>query len=257
MPGIMDDLQLLRLAALAWTGVGVLTLLGLFFVTAPYGRHSRSGWGPVVSARLGWVIMEAASPVALSYFFLRGNWSPNLVTVVFLGLFLSHYLNRTFIYPLRMRNGQRPMALSIVAMGLLFNLVNGCLNGLFLNLLAGRYAPEWLLSPRFLIGLALFLGGMVVNLHSDGILRNLRVDDEPGYRIPRGGLFELVSCANYFGELVEWVGWACLTWTLGGVAFAVWTAANLVPRALAHHRWYRSAFPEYPEKRRAIIPFLL
>jgi hypothetical protein len=30
-----------------------------------------------------------------------------------------------------------------------------------------------------------------------------------------------------------------------------------VPRALAHHRWYRTTFPDYPPARTAIIPGLL
>ncbi len=70
-------------------------------------------------------------------------------------------------------------------------------------------------------------------------------------------MFELVSCANYFGEVLEWVGWAVLTWSLPGLTFALWTVANLVPRARAHHAWYQRTFPEYPAKRKAIIPFLL
>jgi len=98
---------------------------------------------------------------------------------------------------------------------------------------------------------------MYINLHADGVLRTLRGDEEQGYRIPRGGVFELVSCPNYFGELREWPGWACLTWSPAGLTFAVWTAANLVPRAVAHHRWYLRTFPEYPQQRKAIIPFLL
>ena len=47
------------------------------------------------------------------------------------------------------------------------------------------------------------------------------------------------------------------TWSLAGVAFAVYTVANLAPRAVTHHRWYRQQFPDYPEQRRALIPYLL
>jgi hypothetical protein len=36
----------------------------------------------------------------------------------------------------------------------------------------------------------------------------------------------------------------------------VWTAANLVPRAVANHRWYREKFSEYPARRKALIPLL-
>ena len=35
------------------------------------------------------------------------------------------------------------------------------------------------------------------------------------------------------------------------------SAANLVPRALATHRWYRERFPDYPQDRKALIPFVL
>jgi protein-S-isoprenylcysteine O-methyltransferase Ste14 len=66
-----------------------------------------------------------------------------------------------------------------------------------------------------------------------------------------------VSCPNYLGEIVEWTGFALLTWSLPAVSFAAWTVANLVPRALAHHRWYRERFPDYPRRRKALIPGLL
>jgi steroid 5-alpha-reductase/3-oxo-5-alpha-steroid 4-dehydrogenase 1 len=104
---------------------------------------------------------------------------------------------------------------------------------------------------------ALFVLGFSINLQADTILINLRQPGETGYKIPRGGLFRLVSCPNYLGELIEWTGWAIATWSLPGLAFAVWTAANLVPRALSHHRWYRDRFPDYPAERRAVIPLLL
>ena len=43
----------------AWIGLAVVVFVALFFVTAPYGRHLRAGWGPMLPARLGWMVMEA------------------------------------------------------------------------------------------------------------------------------------------------------------------------------------------------------
>jgi 3-oxo-5-alpha-steroid 4-dehydrogenase 1 len=242
---------------LGWIVIGVSTFVLLLFVTAPYGRHSREGWGPALQARWGWVLMEGASPVAFALFFLIGNRSLNPVTAVFFILWILHYANRSVLYPLRMKHGERPMVLSVAVMGLFFNFVNAYLNGTYLNLFGDRYGLTWILDPRFLIGIALFAGGMLINLHSDGILRRMRGEVSEGYRIPRGGAFELVSCANYLGEIVEWSGWAVMTWSLPGLTFALWTAANLVPRALAHHRWYQKQFPNYPDERKAIIPYIL
>jgi 3-oxo-5-alpha-steroid 4-dehydrogenase 1 len=121
----------------------------------------------------------------------------------------------------------------------------------------GRYPASWLVDPRFLTGAALFLGGFLVNLHYDRILIRLRGPRETGHRMPVGGLFRWLSCPNYFGELIEWAGWAMATWSLPGLAYALWGAANLVPRALANHRWYRDTFPGYPPERRALLPGLL
>jgi steroid 5-alpha reductase family enzyme len=77
---------------------------------------------------------------------------------------------------------------------------------------------------------------MVVNIHSDEILRGLRKQNESGYKIPFGGLFEFVSGANFFGEIVEWIGYALFAWTLTALAFAMFTLANLIPRAIDHHK---------------------
>ena len=99
--------------------------------------------------------------------------------------------------------------------------------------------------------------GVIINFQSDTILMKLRRPGETGHKVPAGGLFRWVSCPNYFGELVEWSGFALATWSLAGLAFAVWGAANLIPRALANHRWYRETFADYPSERRALIPGLL
>ena len=240
-----------------WILIAAFTFLLLLFVTAPYGRHSREGWGPAVQARWGWVLMEGASPIAFALFFLIGNRTITAVTAAFFVFWILHYTNRSVLYPLRMKNGERPMVLSVAVMGLFFNSVNAYLNGTYLNLFGDRYSLDWLVSLRFLLGVGLFIAGMLINLKSDGILRRTTGEEGKRYAIPHGGLFELVSCANYLGEIVEWTGWAIMTWSLPGLTFAVWTAANLIPRALAHHRWYRERFPNYPDDRKAVIPFVL
>jgi 3-oxo-5-alpha-steroid 4-dehydrogenase 1 len=62
------------------------------------------------------------------------------------------------------------------------------------------YPSEWLHDPRFVLGSVMFVTGLALNFHSDHILRNLRKPgDPPVYKIPRGGLFEYVSTANYTG----------------------------------------------------------
>jgi steroid 5-alpha reductase family enzyme len=109
---------------------------------------------------------------------------------------------------------------------------------------------------RFLGGLLLFTLGFALNLHSDHVLRSLRAPGETGYKIPFGGGFNYVSAPNYLGEVLEWVGFALAAQTLAAWAFAAFTVANLAPRALSNHRWYREKFPDYPARRRALIPFI-
>lgn len=78
-----------------------------------------------------------------------------------------------------------------------------------------------------------------------------------GYKIPRGGLFEYVSGANFFGEIVEWAGFAVASGSLPATAFALFTFANIGPRAIAHHQWYLQKFGrDYPPTRKALIPLL-
>lgn len=243
-------------ASLVFLAFAVPVFLVLLRVPAPYGRHARSGWGPAVNPRAGWALMEAPAALVMPCWFLAGSGWEATTAMAFLLLWEFHYAYRAFVYPLTLPPGARRIPLIIVAFGFLFNVVNASLQGLALFAKTSPRDASWLVDPRFLVGTALFFGGLVLNRRSDATLRRLRVEND-GYRIPEGGLFRYVSCPNYLGEIIEWLGWAVATWTLAGFAFAAWTAANLTPRALAHHRWYRERMADYPRDRRALIPWIL
>jgi protein-S-isoprenylcysteine O-methyltransferase Ste14 len=235
--------------------LAALTALGLGFVVAPYGRHGRPGWGPTVPARVGWLVMESVAPTLFAVFFFTGSNRGSPVPLLLCGLWQAHYLQRAFVYPLLMRSGNRMPAV-VAALAIAFNVLNAYVNGRWIGQF-GRYPQSWLADPRFILGVAVFIGGLALNLRSDHTLRHLRGPGETGYRIPTGGGFRWVSCPNYLGEIVEWLGWALATWSLAGLSFAVYTIANLGPRARQNHRWYLDIFPDYPPRRRAIVPYLL
>lgn len=241
----------------AWAIIGIATSVLLLRVRAPYGRHVRSGWGPTVPHRVGWIAMEIVSPAALLGVWYAGSGGRDAWTLLFIGLWLGHYLNRALIYPFRSRWGGRRMPVAIMGSAIFFNAVNGGLNGWWFGHLASAPGAGWATDPRFVMGSLLFVVGVVTNLRADATLRALRSPGETRYRIPYGGLYRFVSCPNYLGEITQWVGFALLAWSPAAATFAIWTAANLVPRALSHHAWYRETFDEYPAERRALIPGLL
>ena len=240
---------------ICWTAIGIGSGLYLLRREAPYGRFSNRNWGPVISNRLGWFIMEAVVMVAfvLRFPFSRFNWQTP--AGVMIALFFIHYLHRSFVYPLMIRTKGKKMPLVIVASAVLFNAVNGSLLGTWFAKFA-HYPDSWYLSPLFISGTIFFIVGMTLNWWSDYYLIHLRKKEDTGYKIPQSGLFKLISSPNLFAEIVEWGGFALLTWSLPALAFFIWTCANLIPRAIANHRWYKKQFPEYPPERKRLLPYI-
>jgi len=228
----------------------------LFITPAPYGRHIRKGWGLTIRAKLGWLVMEFPALFVIILMFILGNRQTNPIAIIFLSMWTIHYFQRTLVYPFLMRGGNKKFPLLLVIFAIMFNTINGYINGYYLFYYSPIYNLSWLINPRFISGLIIFFSGMAINLHSDYILRNLRKVGEDNYKIPHAGLFRYISCPNYLGEIIEWIGWAIATWSIPGLAFAVFTIANLAPRAFANHKWYKYNFSDYPEDRKALIPFI-
>jgi len=241
---------------IGWSVLAILTYIMLSrFIVAPFGRHTRKDFGPMMNNVLGWVLMESVSLGVFSYFFLTGSGTKTFVNWIFAALWAAHYINRSFIYPFRQKNKNRKMPVAIFVSAIFFNMMNGFLNGYYLGNFE-TYAITWLYTPQFIIGMTLFIGGMFINDKSDAMLLSLRKPGETGYKIPRGFLFERVSCPNHLGEIIEWAGFAIMTWNIASFSFALWTFANLAPRSVAHHKWYKNKFEDYPKDRKALIPYL-
>ncbi|XP_008832795.1 3-oxo-5-alpha-steroid 4-dehydrogenase 1 [Nannospalax galili] len=251
------ELRLLDALAYLEGFMGCLAWVLLLQVGTPYGRYSARWSGLRVPARPAWLLQELPSLAWPLYECVRpaaarlGSW-PNRVL---LAMFLIHYVHRTLVFPALIRGG-KPTPLFSCVLAFMFCTVNGYMQSRYLSQFA-VYAEDWLTSPCFLAGFVLWLMGMVINIHSDSILRNLRKPGETGYSIPRGGVFEYVSAANYLGEILEWCGFALASWSLQGGVFALFSFCILFTRAKQHHQWYHEKFEDYPKSRKIIIPFLL
>lgn len=243
----------LTVAAAIWAFAALPALAAGLAGWDPVGRLGDRGTGKRADARWAWFLFELPALVTFPAIYLAsGNTHVlgNLVVV----LWLAHYGHRTLVWPWLVPKRDATVPVTLCASSIGFNLVNGALLGWFMGY-ARDYADQWLTDPRFIAGLVLFVGGATLNVWADYRLRHLRRTNA-GRVVPAGGPFNVVCCPNLAGEIVEWIGFALLTWSLPGLAFALWTIANLVPRALWRRDWYRENFSGYP-RRAALFPGVL
>lgn len=246
----------------------IFSFLTLLRTEAPYGRYNQSGQGAErgvvmrlltscnMDAKVAWFLQEIPTVIAAAVCWYCGSddCKASLGNCLVLLCFVFHYVNRAIIYPMRMK-GSKPTPLPVMLMALLFCALNGYVQCRSLTRLTIVPLSSW----TTWLGITIWALGFYINYDADHILRNLRKPGETGYKIPRGGMFEYISGANFFGEIVEWSGFAIATgFSLPGVTFAFCTASNIGPRALSHHEWYLKKFKdEYPKERKALFPFLL
>ncbi|KAF1770670.1 hypothetical protein GCK72_002491 [Caenorhabditis remanei] len=218
------------LFAIIIVGSWLMTTCGIFvFLTlsntgkqAEYGRYSNpstSRW--TFPANFAWAVQEAPAFFIPFYFY----WTDQHLTEF--GQFLTclmmfHYAYRSFIYPFLLNSKNRTPA-KIVLMAFAFCTWNGFIQGSW----NAYYQPEFdKIHPRFFVffGVWLFVIGFIIHLISDLHLISLRRNNPAGsYGIPRGHLFEYISCPNYFGECLQWIGYAIAARSFPAIAFAFFT----------------------------------
>ena len=250
-------------------GMAVVVFISLYFVEAGYGIFMSEKWGKGINNKVAWFLME--SPI---FFAMLIIWliSPNrfaIVPMVFLLIFEIHYFQRSLVFPWLMKGKKSRMSYTVMFSGILFNILNAIMQGywIFFESFNRNYQVRglsysdvaWLWSPQFIIGVIIFFLGFYVNLRSDYIIRHLRKSDEDTkHYLPEGFMFEYVTSANYLGEMMEWLGFAILTWSLSGLVFFIWTFANLVPRANAIYKRYKLEFADVIERKKLkrVFPYI-
>ncbi|HOE05065.1 MAG TPA: DUF1295 domain-containing protein [Bacteroidales bacterium] len=241
------------------TLVAVIVFVSLLFVEAGYGKFVSKKWGHGISNKTGWMLMEMPVFISMVLLWWFSEKTFETVPLIIFIMFQIHYFHRSFVFPFRLK-GSNIMPLTIVLMGFTFNVLNAFMQGGWIFYLAPAEVFEisWLYSWQFILGTLVYFTGMIINISSDNIIRKLRKPGDNKYYLPEGGMFRYVVSANYFGELLEWIGFALLSWSWAGVVFVLWSFANLAPRARSTYKKYELLFGEEFTKRklRYIIPFV-
>ncbi|MBR4526868.1 MAG: DUF1295 domain-containing protein [Bacteroidaceae bacterium] len=239
--------------------LAIVVFICLYFITAGYGQFRTKRWGYSIDNRVAWFLMEAPVFFVMLIIWCRAGFPFHLPELILLGLFLVHYFQRSFVFPGLMKGHSR-MPLSIMMMGVLFNVINGIMQGgglFWFPITAYTQGASYLLRWNAIVGIIVFLFGMIVNWHSDYVIRHLRQPGDTRHYLPQAGFYRYVTSANYFGELVEWIGFAIAAANPAAWVFALWTGVNLIPRAHAIHRKYHEEFgDEAVGTRRRIIPLV-
>lgn len=239
--------------------VALIVFVALFYINAGYGKFRNNKWGFSINNKLGWILMESPVFIVMTLLWLYSNRMCQPVLLIMFLLFQIHYFQRTFIFPFLIK-GAGKMPFSIILMGMIFNTLNAIMQGGWLFYISdvSVYSLKWLYSPQFIAGTLLFIAGMFINIDSDRRIRGLRTVGDNKHYLPSGGMYNYVTSANYFGEIIEWTGFAILTWSWAGAVFAWWTFANLVPRANTIYKRYKIEFSEQMKGRhlKRVIPFI-
>ncbi|MDI9537188.1 MAG: DUF1295 domain-containing protein [Bacteroidota bacterium] len=259
MQGLILNLQQFNGLLIIMAIIALFVFIALHYVEAGYGKMISPKWGVAINNKLAWILMECPVFFVLLYIWSQSPRQWDTVPLIFFLLFELHYFQRAFIFPFLLK-GKSKMPLSIMAMGILFNTINGYIQGEWIFFLAPEdmYTIDWLTTPQFIIGTIIFFIGMGINFNSDHVIRNLRAPGDTKHYLPKKNMYRYVTSANYFGEIVEWTGFAILTWSLPGLIFVLWTCANLVPRANSIYHKYKKEFgDEFNERKlKRIFPFI-
>jgi len=172
--------------------------------------------------------------------------------------FMLHYLKREYETLFVHRFGNGTMPLRNLFKNSSYYWGNAILCGYFIN--RPGYTPPS--SVLVYVGAAMFIIGELGNFLAHQTLRNLRRPGTKERNIPKGGLFNLVSCANYTYEIFGWIGFSLMVNSFAAWIFMAQGAFQMYFWAIAKHKRYIREFTgengteKYPRNRKALVPFI-
>lgn len=276
-----------------YTQIGIFVIITIsafvqLYVKVEYGKLTSQNSQFLLSSRFSWIIQEIPNLVVSGYFVYEyiSKSEMNIVNIVVISCFILHYIHRTLIFPFFIENTYSFTILPVVS-AFVFTSINSFLQCRSV-LLFSEYSENYLTNIDFIVGLSVFILGMIINIYHDYSMilqrkshlskikeKDKKQDNQDDnlskislntnktnipdkYILPHGGLFEFIDCPNYFGEFIEWLGFGIMSRTISGYLFAYTTFAVLFTRALSYHDWYKNKFKEkYPLNRKAFIPYII
>ncbi|KAF5805946.1 putative 3-oxo-5-alpha-steroid 4-dehydrogenase (NADP(+)) [Helianthus annuus] len=106
------------------------------------------------------------------------------------------------------------------------------------------------------VGVIMFTVGIIGNFYHHNLLAKLRTDKEKEYKIPRGGLFNLVICPHYSFEILIFYGFAFISQTPLAFACALGDSCYLIARSYQTRNWYVNKFEDFPASIKRLIPYV-
>lgn len=233
--------------------------------------------------RYAWAVAESIGPFNLLFviFTLPSKLKPSLdPSSSFLGtglpiqseilafLYLIHYVNRAIVSPLFLAPSMSPIHPVVSLFMGTFQFINSSNIACWLTytVMTAEFQQQPLISLGSVIGITLFLVGLIGNIKAETKLFELRkgaakrkarsegkaqVTFDKVYVIPPvEGMFRTILFPHYVMEWLEWTGFWILggSWGLGygysspALWFVLVEIATMLPRAVSGCQWYEQKF---------------
>jgi very-long-chain enoyl-CoA reductase len=241
-----------------WTpfSIAFYVLFGLFAVLLGFldyyellpMRYSKFGTKKGIPSRLGMFVLYSLPLIVVTILARSYLQTATVIQWIVYGALMVHFGKRTLevLFLHKYSGNIQPMTFGIIVFA--YALMAGMISWLNAD-------PLNKMDALFYVGIASLLVGEIGNFYHHKLLADLRTG-KSGYHVPQGGWFEYATCPHYFFELLSWLGIFLLSRHLFTLLVFIAMLGYLTARSIKTRQWYRKRFPNYPEKRTCMIPFV-